>query len=231
MSTVRTTKVESRKDRHNGNRSFIYLAASLVVLVLVLLLIFSWLARKSNDVNESSKVTGTPASSTTFTKKQKVLGVNPILDGFPKAPKVKDSRTTVVIDDRGVQAFPGFTLTYREGFFRPFTTDDCTLTKAEEFCLIGRDGSAKPQFNVIFLKDAAHSRLFENPSNFKREIVKGAETAGSLDIETGGRSNRGLVIVSSDSSGWLILSRGEKLDIPRLTKELSVTKRTQEFTN
>lgn len=168
---------------------------------------------QSSTVNEPSK---DPTTSTG----------NPILDQYPDAPKVGDSsKITVTIpkDKKSIVTDSGSKLTIDKSFFisnnRP-----CTVTKNTDFCLVGSTTEGDVMYNIYFFKDAAHSMLFEDVSNFTKATVKGSPSAGVLPVDTNNQKNAALAVVNKDSSGWVILSNtGDFKKVEKLASKVTVT--------
>lgn len=84
----------------------------------------------------------------------------------------------------------------------------CDTTLETDFCLVARGATpadATKMLDIYFFKDAAHSRIFENPSNFNKIEVSGSLAAASMEINLiGGKPTQVIVVVAANSSGFMI---------------------------
>jgi hypothetical protein len=84
----------------------------------------------------------------------------------------------------------------------------CTVTLATDFCLAARGADSvdpKKTVDVYYFKDAAHSRIFENPSNFKKVDVTGSLASAIMEIKlVSGKPTPVIAIVGHNSSGFMI---------------------------
>lgn len=84
------------------------------------------------------------------------------------------------------------------------TQQNCTVSKASEFCLAGRVkvSEAKEVF-IYLLKDARNSRLMEKPQDFNLTEVSGAKVAATMKIALPNPGTSILATVNLDNSGFI----------------------------
>lgn len=135
---------------------------------------------------------------------------NPLLQAYPDAPEVERGIVTLSSDKNVITTSNNHSIIIRDADLTVAATD-CSITDPTEFCLAGRLVQSDAEYDIFFMKDAAHSRLFEDPASWTEVSLKNAQVAGILPMNMGSEeeSRTGLVIVNSDSSGWLIVLDGE----------------------
>lgn len=128
---------------------------------------------------------------------------NPLLNSNPNAPKAKTSEVTVEISKSTVKSTDGNQLNINGAQLTEPQTK-CTVNNTNEFCLAGYAKLQDKKVDIYYLKDAAHSRLFENAENFQKIDILGSATAGSMDIKL--NDNKTIIaIANKDSSGYMIV--------------------------
>jgi hypothetical protein len=167
----------------------------------------------------------------------------PLLDAFPNAPKVGAGTTTVEVKKDTIVSSTGYSLTIKNQKLIQSETD-CEANAPTDFCFAARteiqvDETATQsetteetaetssninELNVYFFKDAAHSRIFENPEDFKKIEVPGASTAGIMTVDLAGDTSPTIVVVNNNSSGFMITLMGDSTlaEAEKLAATLSV---------
>lgn len=137
----------------------------------------------------------------------------PLLDAFPNAPEVTAGGVTTMVNENSIITSTSKYLSIKNVEIVGAQIE-CVVTQPTDFCLSARTlDTAKQEMDIYFLKDAAHSRMFENPSNFRTVDVPGATTAGVMEIALiGGKPTPIIVVVNSDSSGFMIALPNATLD-------------------
>lgn len=137
----------------------------------------------------------------------------PLLSAFPTAPEVTGGVVTTTTAENVVTTSSGKSLTIN-GTEIVGSQIECVVNNPTDFCLSARsiDGTDQ-EVDVYFLKDGAHSRIFENPSNFNTVEVSGASSAGVMEVSlVGGQPTPVIGLVNSDSSGFMVALPGATLD-------------------
>lgn len=82
----------------------------------------------------------------------------------------------------------------------------CVVINPNDFCFAGNGTlvTDKIPLEFYYLKDAAHSRMFDNATNFEEVTIKGAAVAGTMNSGSDANSLKLLTIINDDSSGFMI---------------------------
>lgn len=140
----------------------------------------------------------------------------PLLEKFSSAPSVGDGLSTATAEGSTITTSEGFALTVSGAKLNP-TQTECAAVKSTDFCLAARGTTAtmpatdtkvetvSTEVDVYHFKDAAHSRIFENPSEYKELEVPGASASAVMKVAlVGGQPTPVIVVVNSDSSGFMV---------------------------
>lgn len=127
---------------------------------------------------------------------------NPIAESFPNAPEVKPSESKAKIKDTNITTTDGIKLNIK-GSKLEKTQLECKVKNPTDFCLAGYAEVRDIKTHVYYLKDAAHSRLFEAAENFEKIDIEGAKTAGTMTINLKDKTPI-IAVVADDSSGFFI---------------------------
>lgn len=132
----------------------------------------------------------------------------PLLDMYPSAPEVSEGTVKTAVKNDTIAVEPGGVLTLKGSkIINP--VDPCSSTEITDFCLVGRIVTDTPA-DIFFLKDAARSRLFENPKGFAPVKVPGSPAAATLKLNLGENDASAFVVLNKNSSGWMIVPKGDK---------------------
>lgn len=133
---------------------------------------------------------------------------NPVADGYKDAPEVKPGALTasvtsgVLAVDNGVELkLPGKASSAQ---------NQCVVNKPTDLCLAARGETSTTSYDVYLLKDAAHSKLFQNPTKFASLALANSPVSGILTTtDSSGAPLTMLVIVDKSSTGFMVLVEGE----------------------
>lgn len=134
------------------------------------------------------------------------IALNPIEESYPDAPEVvAGEEVATVVNSNAIMSTNGKTLlTTAPATVEPAKIE-CKVNKATDFCLAGViTFNETLTTDVYYMKDAAHSRLFEKYKNYEQLEIQGASTSGTLDITLAGTKTV-IVVVTDNSSGFMIV--------------------------
>lgn len=130
----------------------------------------------------------------------------PVSDLYPDAPVVRRGEVAVTLSGNAIEASNGekFSL---EGSELSAPTYSCKVEmEPTDFCLAASGTMEETVFNVYYLKDAARSKLFQDPGYWVELEVEGSSGAGLLPLSTGSDSEfPTIVALNSNASGWMIV--------------------------
>lgn len=176
--------------------------ASLVVAIAVVAfaIVVYFAVSKYSD---NSKPAPTPAATkATPTKGNTPKMVDKPLE-YSKAPKVQPGEVKVSVNGKTLSTSSGKSLKFTNV---EMVSTQCSTVQVTDFCLAAQSKDTKLGYDVYFVKDAVHSRLFEKPLNFEKVDVKGSPSSGILTIQfSADKQNPVLVTTNKDSSGWMIV--------------------------
>ena len=172
-----------------------------VIIGLAVLVINVLASQKANNPNPDSAVSTEAVTETSPTPVTPPK--NPLSASLPTPIKTItgkiDSQATDTIFKAG-----DMTLTVRGAKITGAVTS-CSVVDPTDFCLAGNATLGEKTAQVYLMKDAANSRLFENPSNFQQLTVPGAVTAASMNVALIGNTPTPIiVVVASNGSGYML---------------------------
>lgn len=149
---------------------------------------------------------------------------NPVTALYPEAPKVTKGEVAISIVDNTVETSNGekFSL---EGSELSAPTYSCRVEmEPTDFCLAASGEVGETVFNVYYLKDAAHSKLFQDPSYWMELEVAGSSGAGLLPLVTGSDSEfPTIVALNSNSSGWMaVFQEADRAKVAEFADKISL---------
>lgn len=188
-----------------------------IVIGAIIVTALAFVFFKFSLPDESTPTPTEPESNTTQSGEQQsgtAQTEKPLLETVQNPPEIGASSSKVsstVIDN-------GFETNEKQGF----TVTDAKTTAAQEtcevqgstdFCYAGEMALKDNTYNVYLLRDALHSRFFENPENFKAYTDKGTSlTVATMKINLDGSTPTDiLVIVNKDGSGFMITSTNDSI--------------------
>lgn len=185
------------------------LAIALGVFTAAILVIGLIIVNFTNNENDVPTPQPTPTKTTTSApnKTNPATVINPLLDGFKAAPKVTAGEVIAEVKDNTITAGKN-TLTFAAADKISPPSAPCKVTQPTDFCLAAQGKNDKAPFDIYYLKDAAHSRLFENPATFKKLTVANTPITGILPLQMGEDKLPTAVLVNEDSSGWMVVTQG-----------------------
>lgn len=180
-----------------------------IVFVVAVVGFFAWLGLQAFQPEvpqeaPSPQATATTSTPTPLTPQKEAEENNPLLQAYPDAPTVIASTLTVALEGETATASNGASLTFTGSALTPASTA-CKVVDPTDFCLAGRLTHGDLKASLFFLKDAAHSRMFENPPTHEMVEVAGAQVAALLPLDLGAEDRPSLVVVHPDASGWIIM--------------------------
>lgn len=127
---------------------------------------------------------------------------NPIEESITNPPEVKPGESKAETKDTNFITTDEIKLNIKGSKLKD-TQIECIVKNTTDFCLAGYAEVRDIKTNVYYLKDAAHSRLFEAAENFQKQEVEGALTAGTMTINLSGQTPI-IAIVAENGSGFII---------------------------
>lgn len=128
----------------------------------------------------------------------------PLLDIYPEAPEVSSGISTAIATGSTITTSENSALTIN-GITLVAAENECSVNAPTDFCLAAVSSEDVQTVHTYYLKDAANSRMFENPTNFTPVEVPGASAAAALDIAlAGGKMTPIVVVVLPNSSGFMM---------------------------
>lgn len=131
----------------------------------------------------------------------------PLLELAVGAPEATPGAVTASVEGSTVVTTDNVALAVKNNTLSPIQIE-CSTTLTTDFCLAARGAdSVDPAktLDIYYLKDAAHSRIFENPTNFQQTTVAGSLAAASMEINlVAGKPTPVIVVVAPNSSGFMI---------------------------
>jgi hypothetical protein len=156
------------------------------------------------NVNVAPEVS-TDTTSTSDSDTPSREGSKPLLDAFSSAPVAVAGPLTATAKDSSISLSSGKTLTIT-GSTLNGTQVGCSVDNPTDFCLASvSDIADVGEVSIYLLKDAAHSRFFEDPESFTKKDIAGSEVSAIINLSFGNQKKQALVSVLSDSSGFMMI--------------------------
>lgn len=195
----------TQKNNKTTNIAWGIIAISIIAL-LTALGIYMYHNSQDND-KKNKPVQQTTTSVAPKPKNTDTTSKMPLLDQYAAAPTVNATPTTVSINNNIITSSDNNTLKFNDTTKVFATAQKCNISNPTDFCQVasGKNDKTKESFDIYYLKDAAHSRLFENPVDFQKANIVGSPSSGTMKIDLGGSKANILTIVNKNSSGWLIV--------------------------
>ena len=200
------------KDQQKKTLKAIGVALGAIVVIGALIFgVYLLMIEKEDSVEEpisdpSISVTETPTdtpSSTGDTDKP-VDPKTPLLSLIPEVSNVKPSEAKIEAGETSFITTSGIIASFSDAKITGADAD-CIVTNTSDFCYAGTVKIEDNTAQVYYLKDAAHSRFFENPENFKKVEVQGAEASATMNVSISSEEKQTiLVVVFEDMSGVMI---------------------------
>lgn len=191
------------EERRKKRIKTIALSALAIIFVAALVYGTYYLMTKDNKPDAAPK--STPTQTVSSEQASQVAAKNPLGKLYPNTAKVEEGQVTVSVNKDGIAASSdGNTLKAKEGKLQS-ASDPCTLSQGDEFCLVASGNNKKQSYDVYYLRDAANSRLFENPKNFQKTTLSGAAAAATLKMSIGDKEFPALATLNRNSSGWMVI--------------------------
>lgn len=198
--------VAKEKVRKRNKKLAIALGVFTAIVVVLGLIVASFLNNK-NDVPLPPPTAPSPTASSNTVPTDPGVVVNPLLAEYKTAPKVNPGEVEAVVKENVITAGSNTISLGSAGKITGPSTS-CKVTQPTDFCLAARGTSTSLNYDIYYLKDAAHSRLFENPASFKKISVQKSPVSAILPLQMGDKKLPTIVIVNDNSSGWMIVSQG-----------------------
>lgn len=190
-----------------------------IVGIIGIALLFGTLSILDNKTTtEEPKTTETQEPQET---KQPHDTSNPIAESISNAPEVKPAESKAETKDTNFITTEDIKLNIKGSKLKD-TQVECKVKNVTDFCLAGYAEVRDIKTNVYYLKDAAHSRLFEAAENFQKQEVEGALTAGTMTINLSGKTPI-IAVVAKNGSGFIItLPNDEPETVQTFTQALTM---------
>ncbi len=172
---------------------------SLIGIVLFTLLMLQY-TKSPNSEPQKAK-----SNATVTTTNTEQIASLPLTSLYLNAPKVMPGVVTTSVLDDTITTSTNHSLTITRLPLEPASTA-CQVTQPTDFCIAARGNVAGTQIEIYYLKDAVHSRLFENPTDFNPITTPKGKSA-TLTIQIGEKKYPALIMAHEDSSGWMIISK------------------------
>ena len=155
--------------------------------------------------------------------------IKSVAELYPHAPAVREGSEIAQVKGHGSDAriiAGGWQLSI-VGATISAAQEQCEVVRTTDFCLAATASlpqasqgtsaspqpspssssseSSQPQVSIYRLKDAVHSRLFDNPTSVDKVTVKGSQAAAIVTLPSGKSTIRAIVIITKDSSGFMIM--------------------------
>lgn len=179
----------------------IFAVVAVIALAVVLFATINPLVKNA----EKTKETNTPQPTNTSETETKAKTNNPIMKLYPKAPTVKVENTTSKLNKNTITTNKN-KLTFDSSVKLSKTVTACETRNPTDLCLSSYAKQNDKQYDIYYLKDAAHSRIFENAENTKKLNITGAQASATLTLKTEDNEKPALVILNKNSSGYMILN-------------------------
>lgn len=206
-----TDEESSRQVRKR--RLVVAVSVGIVVLVSLAAMLYGiFNSRGSNDADGAANSTQSGGVTT-------AAGQAPLMAVYPNAPEAPYGKLTAKAAGSVLSAGP-HSITVPGVKFSQSRTP-CTVNDVGDFCMVARGTATGMKINAYFLKDAARSRLFENPSSFSVMKISGASAAATLPMPVSGKNMTTYVVVNKNSTGWLfVVVEGSSVAHQRISKAL-----------
>lgn len=184
------------KKLHNARSRKILITFLTILTIVTVLVSIYFIVSKDNtkDLKESNTPNGIDYTDTT---------TNPILDNFENAPEMLSYPITTTVANDTVNTSDNKSITIT-GSQLTQPENECKATNPIEFCLAATGQYQNNEIYIYYLKDAAHSRLFETAENFEKTEINGSPSSGIMDITLQG-TNTIIATTNPDSSGYIIV--------------------------
>jgi hypothetical protein len=179
----------------------------IIITLLIIVISLAFALGAFAVLKNANKTKASPQSTTTTTTPTiDPEAVNkPLLQIYKDAPTVNPGEVAITITESTLTTTDGNILTINGQEITP-STADCKVTQPTDFCLTARMTTADDSYEIYYLKDAAHSRIFENPITFEKTELENSEAAGYLALQMGPKTVPALVTINKNSSGWMIVN-------------------------
>lgn len=191
-----TDYAEKAQTRKLWKVIFIFLAVGIIGVALL----FGALSIMDNE--EEQKEPETEQTQNPEQTRPAEDSTNPVAELSKNAPEVEVSESKVTAKGTEFKTTDKITLNIKGSKLKE-TQVECKVKNATDFCLAGYAEVRDIKMNVYYLKDAAHSRIFESTENFTPQTVEGALTAGSMTVNLSGQTPV-ITVVAENSSGFII---------------------------
>lgn len=197
------TDVASRSRRNRILKWVGIIAGSALILSLGIFFGVKVFIDANNTNTETETQQEVPSSNPAATDPE--APNRPILDIYAEAPMPEAGRSSVALEgESSLVNTAGRTLTFA-GVTLAATQNECAVILPTDFCLAATSETNDPTVHAYYLKNAAHSRLFEDPVSFRAVEVPGASAAAVLEMSlAAGKMTPVIAVVFEDSSGYMI---------------------------
>lgn len=234
LNNIFTTEGQqkTRTTREEKNKNITIIISSIIILALIATLAFIFMPKflpnneskeqQKNETTSTIQETQNPTTQNNNTTNKPVEDKNPLLESIVTPNEVQTSEIASYVEDNSFTTTNNKTIFINNGLNVSGTKDNCIVSKKEDFCYSGMISTANgDKSEVYFLKDAAHSRLFENPTSFEKIEIPGTATSAKIETNISGQDSSVMVIVFDDMSGYMIVLNNVS-DPLNITQSISV---------
>lgn len=166
-------------------------------------------------MQEGEPTTPAPSSTSTSTTeptKEEILEntetnvtiEKPLLSIIPNPLDVISGEVSIEAGETGFTASNGINIVFEDAIIEG-AQYECSVASIVDLCFAGTVTIGENTSHVYYLKDSAHSNLFENPENFAEVDINGTTASALMDIKLSSQDKeKVLAIVFEDMSGFMI---------------------------
>lgn len=210
-STTDPTDFVEREQRSKRIKGIIISLFSIAVLLLFAFGIYLVM----EEGNETGVTTTAPSSTSTSPTEQteeeilentktNVTIEKPLLSIVPNPLDVISEEVFIETGETGFTTSTDINIVFEDAVIEG-AQHECSVASIVDLCFAGTVTMGENTSYIYYLKDAAHSNLFENPENFVEVDVNGATASALMDIKLSSQDKeKVLAIVFGDMSGLMI---------------------------
>lgn len=209
-STTDPTDFVEREERSKRIKGIIISLSAIAVLLLFAYGIYL-VMQESEPVAPTPTPSSTSISPTEQTKEEilentetNVTIEKPLLSIIPNPVDVTSGEVSIEAGETGFTTSNDINIVFEDAVIEG-AQYECSVSSIVDLCFAGTVTIGENTSYVYYLKDAAHSNLFENPENFVEVDINGATASALMDIKLSSQDKeKVLAIVFSDMSGLMI---------------------------
>lgn len=208
-STTDPTDFVEREQRSRRIKGIVISLFSIAVLLLFAYGIYLVMQEGNESTPAPSSSTST---STTEQTKEEILEntetnvtiEKPLLSIIPNPVDVTSGKVAIEAGETGFTTSNDINIVFEDAIIEG-AEYECSVASIVDLCFAGTVTIGENTSYVYYLKDAAHSNLFENPENFVEVDINGTTASALMDIKLSSQDKeKVLAIVFGDMSGLMI---------------------------